>query len=82
MRLRNNSRQTKPRPRRPLQTSTNSYATQPLQTLRGYEAKPITPPQSAGLRGSYLPLENREEAWNTAAEKAGPRDFTIIEPQA
>ncbi|PMD42321.1 hypothetical protein L207DRAFT_308383 [Hyaloscypha variabilis F] len=53
MRLRNNSRQTKSRPRRPLQTSTNSYATQPPQTLQGYEAKPITPPQSAGLRGSY-----------------------------
>lgn len=29
-----------------------------------------------------FPLENWEEAWSTAAEKAGPRDFTIIEPQA
>jgi len=49
MRLRNNGRQTKSRTRRP-QTSINSYATHPPQTL---EAKPITPPQSAEVRGSY-----------------------------
>jgi hypothetical protein len=53
IKLRSNSRQTKPRGIPPLQTLTNSYATQTPQTLRGYEAKPITPPQSAGLRGSY-----------------------------
>ena len=29
-----------------------------------------------------FPLEKWEEAWSTAAEKADPRDFTIIEPQA
>jgi hypothetical protein len=53
MRLRNNSRQTNPQGRRTPQTSTNSHATQPHQPLRGYKTKPITPPQSAGLRGLY-----------------------------
>ena len=28
-----------------------------------------------------FPLENWEKVWSTAAEKAGPRAFTVIEPQ-
>jgi hypothetical protein len=51
--LRTNSLRTKPLPRLPLQTSTNPSATQPPQTHQVYEAKPITPPQRAGIRGSY-----------------------------
>lgn len=48
--MRTSNQQTTSRLRHPPQTSTSSRLT---QTFPGCEAKPITPPQSAGVRGSY-----------------------------
>ncbi|KAH8591178.1 hypothetical protein B0O99DRAFT_274348 [Bisporella sp. PMI_857] len=71
--LRTSNRQTKSRLKRLPPPSISSCPTRSPQPFQGYKAKPITPPQSAGVPGSYRCIVDSDHQpfsiiWSGSAE--------------